>query len=195
MCVSCVICIYIRTQTGRGTSAAATGRSSWMQASRLNTIEHCPFAHFEKAKSIGHPHARERAGRELPPDIERAIKFALSHGAHKMERPQHVRIVTRHTNIAMLCMISDTVHCDYALGKDFLYGFQMTGHVPDSGVHRLIERMSEQLLTAQTEKVQESSYEDLLAIQLSVDQQGPSSDPQRRENSRKKPTNRSHWAG
>lgn len=66
------------------------------------------------------------------------------------ERPQHVRIVTRNTNIAMLCLISDTVHCDYALGKDFLYGFQMTGHVPDSGVHRPIERMSEQLLTAQT---------------------------------------------
>jgi len=125
-----------KPQTGRGTSAAATGRSSWMQASRLNTIEHCPFAHFEKAKSIGHPHTRGRAGRELPPDIERAIQFALSHGIHKMaafrqrqmsvwntvrrlvrdvnlwiksnaERPQHVRRVTRNTNIAMLCLISD----------------------------------------------------------------------------------------
>lgn len=62
-----------KPQTGRGTSAAATDRRSWMQASRLNTVEHCPFAHFEKAKSIGNPHARERAGRELPPDIERAI--------------------------------------------------------------------------------------------------------------------------
>ena len=35
-----------KANTGRGTSAAATGRSSWMQASRLNTVEHCPFAHF-----------------------------------------------------------------------------------------------------------------------------------------------------
>jgi hypothetical protein len=73
-----------KLNTGRGTSAAVTGRSSWMQASRLNTIEHCPFAHFEQAKSIGHPQARDRAGRELPPDIEQAIKFALSHGDHKM---------------------------------------------------------------------------------------------------------------
>ena len=166
-----------KINTGRGTSAAATGRSSWMQASRLNTVEHCPFAHFEQAKSIGHPHARERAGRELPPDIEHAIKFALSHGAHKMaafrqrqmsawntarglvrdvnlwiksnaEQPQHVRIVTHNTNIALLCLISDTVNCDYALGKDFLYGFQMTGHVPDSGVHRPVDRMPEQLLEA-----------------------------------------------
>ena len=198
-----------KINTGRGTSAAATGRSSWMQASRLNTVEHCPFAHFEQAKSIGHPHARERAGRELPPDIEHAIKFALSHGAHKMaafrrhqmsawntayrlvrdlnlwiksnaERPQHVKIVTRDTNIAMLCLISDTVHCDYALGKDFLYGFQMTGHVPDSGVHRPIERMSEQVLEAQTEQLQDSAYDNLLALQRSVNQQGPSSDPQRR---------------
>ena len=72
----------------------------------------------------------------------------------------------------MLCLISDTVLCDYALGKDFLYGFQMTGHVPDSGVHRPIERMSEQLLTTQTEQLQESAYENLLAIQRSVDQQG-----------------------
>ena len=198
-----------RPQTGRGTSAAATGRSSWMQASRLNTIEHCPFAHFEKAKSISHPHARERAGRELPPDIERAIQFALSHGIHKMEnfrqlqrsiwnkarglvrdvnvwiksnavRPQHVRVVTHHTNIALLCLISDTVHCDYALGKDFLYGFQMTGLVPDSGAHRPVERMSEQVLLAQTEKLQESAYGNLLALQLSVTKQGPLSDPERR---------------
>ena len=198
-----------RPQTGRGTSAAATGRSSWMQASRLNTIEHCPFAHFEKAKSISHPHARERAGRELTPDIERAIQFALSHGIHKMEnfrrlqrsiwnkarglvrdvnvwiksnavRPQHVRVVTHHTNIALLCLISDTVHCDYALGKDFLYGFQMTGLVPDSGAHRPVERMSEQVLLAQTEKLQESAYGNLLALQLSVTKQGPLSDPERR---------------
>ena len=198
-----------KMNTGRGTSAAATGRSSWMQASRLNTVEHCPFAHFEQAKSIGHPHARERAGRELPPDIEHAIKFALSHGAHKMaafrqrqmsawntarglvrdvnlwiksnaEQPQHVRIVTHNTNIALLCLISDTVNCDYALGKDFLYGFQMTGHVPDSGVHRPVDRMPEQLLEAQTKQLQDSAYDNLLALQRSVDQQGPSSDPQRR---------------
>ncbi len=198
-----------KANTGRGTSAAATGRSSWMQASRLNTIEHCPFAHFEQAKSIGHPHARERAGRELPPDIEQSIKFALSHGDHKLvtfrqrqmsawntarglvrdvnlwirsnaERPQHVRIVTHNTNIALLCLIFDTVNCDYALGKDFLYGFQMTGHVPDSGVHRPIERMSEQLLEAQTKQLQDSAHENLLALQRSVDQQGPSSDPQSR---------------
>ena len=198
-----------KLNTGRGTSAAATGRSSWMQASRLNTVEHCPFAHFEQAKSIGHPHARERAGRELPPDIEHAIKFALSHGAHKMaafrqrqmsawntarglvrdvnlwiksnaEQPQHVRIVTHNTNIALLCLISDTVNCDYALGKDFLYGFQMTGHVPDSGVHRPVDRMPEQLLEAQTKQLQDSAYDNLLALQRSVDQQGPSSDPQRR---------------
>ncbi|MFN9685582.1 MAG: hypothetical protein ACK583_10025, partial [Cyanobacteriota bacterium] len=77
-------------------------------------------------------------------------------------------------------MISDTVNCDYALGKDFLYGFQMTGHVPDSGVHRPVDRMSEQLLEAQTKQLQDSAYDNLLALQRSVDQQGPSSDPQRR---------------
>ncbi len=151
-------------------------------------------------------------------------KFALSHGDHKMaafrqcqmsawntarglvhdvnlwiksnaERPQHVRIVTHNTNIALLCLISDTVNCDYALGKDFLYGFQMTGHVPDSGVHRPVDRMSEQLLEAQTKQLQDSAYDNLLALQRSVDQQGPSSDPRGGGSSPKKPTNRLHWAG
>ena len=68
----------------------------------------------------------------------------------------------------MLCLISDTVHCDYALLKDFLYGFKMTRLVPDSGVHRPVVRMSEQVLLAQIEKLQESAYENLLALQLSV---------------------------
>jgi len=40
--------------------------------------------------------------------------------------------------------------------------------------------MSEQVLLAQTEKLQESAYGNLLAIQLSVTKQGPLSDPERR---------------
>ena len=97
-----------KLNTGRGTSAAVTGRSSWMQASRLNTIEHCPFAHFEQAKSIGHPQARDRAGRELPPDIEQAIKFALSHGDHKMAAFRQ-----RQMSVVVVCVYYKYKYCKW----------------------------------------------------------------------------------
>jgi len=191
-----------RTQRTRGATAAASGCSSWMKDSRLNKIEHDPFAHFEKAKALAHPHARERAGRELPPDIVFAIDFALGKGAGKLagfrqhqrtvwvrarklvqslndwirshaRRPSHVAAVTQGTNFAVLCLISDAVGCDAALAKDFLYGFQMMGHVADSGVHRPVTRMPAAQLCAQEEELRRTAWSSLCSLEKSVNDSGP----------------------
>ena len=186
-----------RTKKSRGASAAASGCASWMQDSRINKIEHDPFAHFDHAKTLEHPHARDRAGRQIPSDIQFAINYVLRLGAKKLvgfrqhqraawvrarklvhplnqwihsnaRRKTHVVVVTRNTNFAILCLMSDAVQSDPALARDFLYGFPMTGHVPDSGVHRPVSRMPTAQLQAQTEDIRRNAWNRLIKLERSV---------------------------
>jgi hypothetical protein len=162
-----------------------------------------PFAHFTKAKTLPHPKARDKVKRSTPADISAAIDFALSKGVHKLrgfrrhqlvlfndissamepltqralvqaDRPSHVVDVAPRTHVALLAAMSDATSLDSNLARDFLLGFQMTGHVPSSMMHREIAREDDASHSAKCEALQDGAWSAMLALESSIARHGSS---------------------
>jgi len=75
--------------------------------------------------------------------LRRVVKLTLPLNAWVLanaDRAPHVVDIARHTNIVLLAAISDAMGLDRHLARDFLYGFQLTGFVESSLMHREITR-------------------------------------------------------
>ena len=55
-------------------------------------------------------------------------------------RPKHVCQAAPNMTIAILCLFCDTVNRNHDLGRDFFYGFNLGGLMPDRGSHRVVSR-------------------------------------------------------
>ena len=70
--------------------------------------------------------------------------------------------------MALLCAFADSTGTDYTLGRDFLYGFPLTGHVQSSNMHREIERPDAESFTAKCANLQRGAWTALLSLESSI---------------------------
>jgi hypothetical protein len=114
---------------GRSTSVLPSGRTDDM----LN--------HVEDAMRARHPFVSPFSG--LPPNVEEAIRLTLSCTRQLRKlMPPHVYLVARGVDLGLIAAILDAFpewpHRDLVF--DLVYGFITVGAIPDTGVHRPIDR-------------------------------------------------------
>jgi hypothetical protein len=168
-----------------------------MKASRRNKSQDNPFAHLEEGKTIAHPGARDKTSRKTPVDIAFAIKFALTRGPRAVAKfrgsqqrilraiskslspgntwilthadcPTHVRDTNPNVHVLLLCAFADSTRTDFNLGRDFLYGFQLTGVVESSMMHREIPRPEPIAFATACHELEKSAWPSLIALAKSI---------------------------
>ena len=139
-----------------------------------------------------------------PIDISSAIKCALSMGVHKLQgfrqhkltilrrvvkltlpinawvlanspRKPHVIETAGQTNVVLLAAFSDATTPDRNLVRDFLYGFQLTGFVESSMMHREIDQPDQHAHDTRCAELEENAWDHLVALEESMRSSGPKS--------------------
>ena len=168
-----------------------------MKASRRNKSQDNPFAHLEEGKTISHPGASDKTSRKTPADIAFAINFAFTRGPRavakfrgskqrilrviskslspgntwiltRADRPAHVRATAPNVHVLLLCAFADSTRTDFNLGRDFLYGFQLTGVVESSMMHREIPRPEPIAFATACHELEKSAWPSLIALAKSI---------------------------